>query len=268
MESVLLKIKRNISSGTLFKRGFAALGNRCVKWYKHANIFHAFDKERIMTKQYLEDIPHLSSNHIACGNYYLDSRIPLGKDSVVYSLGILTDISFDLAISNKYGCPVYMYDPTPITIDFMKQHTSNHLLKYKPVAVWIENTSLKFYEPSFGGSASLFGKTDDTYFEAKCFTIAELMAENNHEDIDVFKADIEGAALPVFEQMLENEVLPDQVIVEFERPRDNMSEVISFFDRITNIRTILKSKGFEEFQLPRGAAKYYSLELLFVNAKK
>jgi hypothetical protein len=68
--------------------------------------------------------------------------------------------------------------------------------------------------------------------------------------------------------MLENDVFPDQVIVEFERPRNNLPEVNKFFDRISKIRTVLKSKGFEEFQLPRGAAKYYALELLFVNTTK
>jgi len=268
METTSQKIRRNIKDGTLLRRGSVALKNRFIKWLKHTNIFYLFDEERVQTKKYQKDIPQINTNHIEAGNYYLDKRIELGQDSIVYSLGISVDISFDSFVASTYGCEVYMYDPTPISIEFMKQHEGNKLLKFKPVAVWTENTTLKFYEPAFGGSASAVYEWSEKYFEAVCFTMATLMKENNHTIIDVFKADIEGAALPILEQMIDNTVFPHQIIIEFERPRNDAKKVADFFESVSKIRTQLKERGYEEFLLPRTTTKYFSLEMLFVDTTK
>lgn len=268
MESIAEKIKRNFESGTLINRASKAAINRFNKWIRHANFLYFLDKERLITKRYQQKIPKINANHYPAGNYFLDKRIALGKESVVYSLGILTDISFDLFMANQFGCKVYMYDPTPVTVDFMKKYEANKHLLFRPIAVWTENGTIKFYESKFGGSASAVFQISDQFFEARCATMETLIKENNHTGIDVFKADIEGAALPILEQMIDNDIIPGQIVVEFERPQKNIEEVNSFFQRLTNIRNKLKAKEYEEYLLPRGSAKYYSIELLFVDTKK
>ena len=103
------------------------------------------------------------------------------------------------------------------------------------------------------------------YFEATCVTMETLMKENQHDHISVFKADIEGAALPILKQMIENKIYPDQIVAEFERPTGDTVKVNHFFDELSTLRTQLSEAGYEEFLLPRKGAKYYSLEMLFVN---
>jgi len=271
MKDIFRKIKENLYNGTLFTKGGKFLRNRTVKFFKYGNFFYLLDVERIRTKEYQKTIPKNDFNHYVVGNYYLDKRIVLDENSIVYSLGVLNNIEFDLSISKKFGCRVFMYDPSPVSIEFMKKKESDTLLKYKPVGVWTERTKLRFYEPKYGGSASALFKDRaenlQNYFEADCFTMNDLMIENKHVEIDVFKADIEGAALPIMEQMIENNIFPTQIVVEFERPRNNKKEVDDYFSRVTRIRNQLKEKGYEEYLLPRKASKYYSLELLFVNQK-
>jgi len=270
MDSLVQKLRRNIKDGTLLQRAPVAIKNRIVKRMTTINALYFLDKARVMTKKYGDEIPNLGSNALAVGNYYLDKRVPLNKDSIVYSLGILTDISFDESVHKKFGCDIYMYDPTPLSIKYMESFKTQKHFKFFPLGIWTENKTLKFFEPKLGGSASIFAseQTNDNYFDAECQTMETVMRNNNHTHISVFKADIEGAALPILKQMLENEIFPDQIVVEFERPRKNMTEIYDFFSELTKLRSKLKDNNYLEFLLPRKQAKYYSLELLFVNKNK
>ena len=90
------------------------------------------------------------------------------------------------------------------------------------------------------------------------------MEKNNHKKISVFKADIEGAALPVLNQMILNKIYTEQIIVEFERPKKNMLKINTFFKDVSSLRSKLDGLGYEEYLLPRKKAKYYALEMLFV----
>lgn len=267
MESTKQKIKRNLKEGTFFKNVPIAIKNRVIKGVRTSNLFYVFDKKRVQTKKYEKSIKKLGSNGVQFGNYFLDKRIPLNSESIIYSLGILTDISFDLSIQKKYGCPVFMYDPTPSSIEFMKKYRSNESLKYSPVGVWIEDKTLRFYEPKLGGSATIMGNDESkgAYFEAECLSIETIMRKNQHDHISVFKADIEGAALPILKQMVENNLFPDQIVVEFERPKGGLSVVKEFLIEVSELRAKLKDAGYEEFLLPRKGSKYFSLEMLFVN---
>lgn len=163
-----------------------------------------------------------------------------------------------------------MYDPTPESIEFMKKYKANISLVYRPIGVWTEDKTLRFYEPQLGGSSSLIANEDHSnkYFEAECLTMETIMNHNQHNHISVFKADIEGAALLVLKQMVENNVFPDQIVVEFERPKKDLSKIESFFSDLSELRSELNDVGYEEFLLPQYNAKYYSLEMLFVRKNR
>ncbi len=235
-----------------------------------SNLFYSLDKERVLTKAYMVAIAPLGDHGYKVGNYFLDKRIPLTDQSVVYSLGILTDTDFDIAIHEKWGCPIYMYDPTPVCIEYMKKHERDKHLKHFPYGVWTENKTLKFYKPKLGGSASVFAGEEGgaAYFEAECLTMEAIMAQNDHDHINIFKADIEGAALPILMQMEKKNIYPDQIVVEFERPRKDPSKIKAFFEDLTALRSQLDVAGYDEFLLPRENAKYFSLEMLFAKKDK
>jgi len=268
MESTIQKLKRNLREGTFLKNVPVAIKNRLIKEIKYSNLLVVLDKDSQLMKTYQKNIPMIDRNHVATGNYYLDSRVSLNHESIVYSLGILTDIAFDTAVQKAYQCAIFMYDPTPISVSFMDQFSDDPLFQFRPYGVWTEDTTLRFYEPDRGGSSSMMQGTSKKFFDAKCLTMSSIMNNNDHTHIDVWKADIEGAALPVLLQMVEQGIFPDQIIGEFERPQKDKLAINQFFEDLNKLRGILKENEFAEFQIPRKKAKYHSIELLFVNKNK
>src|SRR5262245_45261334 len=47
----------------------------------------------------------------------------LGPQSVVYSVGVGEDISFDLALIERFGLQVHAFDPTPKSVRWVKQQS-------------------------------------------------------------------------------------------------------------------------------------------------
>lgn len=265
MNDILKKLSRNIRAGTFFKNVPVAVRNRVLNYVNTHNLFYRFDEERVLMKEYEKGIQPIDQRHRLVGNYYVDVRLPLTKDSIVYSAGVLTDIRFDEELHKLYKCPVFLFDPTPVAIEFMETKKEKEYLRFFPFGVWKEEATLKFFSPQYGGSASvLSGNEEGEYFEAPCYTVAHLMRQNNHENLALFKADIEGAALPVLQQMITDGVFPEQIVVEFERPRKDLEAVQRFIQEVSQLREDLSERGYEEFLIPRQHAKYFSLEMLFV----
>jgi FkbM family methyltransferase len=264
MKNSLKKIKRNYKEGTLLKNGVKVLSNRVVSYCKYSNILIPFNKDRKYTRDYLKQIPTITHNHRKAANYYLDRRVPLSSKSIVYSLGILEDVAFEVFVKEEYDAQMYLYDPTPLTVAFMEKLEDGQRFNYFPYAVWTENKELSFTTSSLGGSSSAVFNLGANAFLAQAYTMQSLMEKNSHSIIDVWKADVEGAALPILEQMISQGIFASQIIVELERPLKSSEEMICFFERVTSMRNTLKTNGYEEFSLPREDAKYFSLELLFV----
>jgi hypothetical protein len=55
------------------------------------------------------------------GGYLLPENIKLDSNSIVYSIGIGEDISFDATLSGKYNCKIFMFDPTPRSIEHVEK---------------------------------------------------------------------------------------------------------------------------------------------------
>jgi FkbM family methyltransferase len=154
--------------------------------------------------------------------YFLNSQY-IASNSVVYSFGVGKNIDFDKAVVDRHDCTVYLFDPTPPAINFMKTQISNSRLVYTPIGLWTESRKMKFYldRMSVGnGNLSItnFFQTQD-FIEANCRTLEDIMNAHKHNRIDVLKLDIEGAALPVLEQMLLTPLRPQQIVAELEVPK-------------------------------------------------
>ena len=59
------------------------------------------------------------------GGWYVPTNLNLDEKSIVYSGGVGEDISFDLVLSDKYKCNIFLIDPTKkskIHFDEMKYY--------------------------------------------------------------------------------------------------------------------------------------------------
>tara|TARA_A100001015_G_C15043294_1_gene741429 strand:- start:765 stop:1481 length:717 start_codon:yes stop_codon:yes gene_type:complete len=177
------------------------------------------------------------------GGFYVHSD-QLNSKSIVYSVGIGTDISFDLELINTFQCDVLGFDPTPKSIRWLKKNVQNK--KFKMFEFGISHTSgkRKFYLPKnqdhVSGSiepVKTVNPSDVLSLEFK--TLKEVMEANKHQHIDLLKMDIEGAEFDVIDHILQEEIKVNQIVVEF-HPH------LIKGGRTKTIKTLekLKNKGF------------------------
>jgi len=81
------------------------------------------------------------------GGFYL-AQNSIDKSSIVYSIGIGEDISFDEGIMDRYGCKVFAFDPTPKSVVWVKENVTSQNFVFSPIGLAKEKGSRKFYLPT------------------------------------------------------------------------------------------------------------------------
>lgn len=237
--------------------------------FKHLrfhNVHWWADPYRVLTKRFESEFESHNPHLVQMGNYMLDQRVPIAPSAIVYSAGVGKNIDFDHALLDAFGCEVLLLDPTPESIEFMATVHDPHL-HFEPIGLWDDDTTLRFGRPGkWGGSASAMALQGEVEaFEGEVRTVPSVMASHGHDHLDLLKMDIEGAALPVMEHLLDAGVRPSQIVVEFERPTSGAVAIARFFARVADVCARMTDLGYETTVLPRTAAKYYSLEFLFAS---
>lgn len=180
------------------------------------------------------------------GGWVLPKEVLLNENSIVYSGGVGEDISFDIKLSAKYNCHIFLIDPTQKAwvhynealayfSDKSKKFTGNiqtdyyaqieqerpnfHKFRYHKVGLWNEKTDLKFFRQTNDNYVSqslienMFG---DRFDMVPVDTLRNIMTLNGHTHIDLLKVDIEGAEINVINKMLDDGIHPKYLLVEFD----------------------------------------------------
>lgn len=145
----------------------------------------------------------------------------LGRDSVVYSLGVGANISFDLSLIASHGVTVFAFDPTPESAAFVAKTRPPEGFVFQQIGVSGKNGTMQlstlkqastFYRP-----ATLLQIRDDqpTSITVEVRSLTSIMAELKHDRIDLLKMDIEGGEYAVLDELLASPVRPGQMLVEF-----------------------------------------------------
>ena len=153
------------------------------------------------------------------GGFFVNTK-GLTDQSLIYSIGIGTDVSFDLELINTYGCRVYGFDPTPKSIQWIKENIIEPNFIMSEFGISNFSGIKKFYLPknqNFVSGSILPLKTvnekESIMLEFK--NLSEAMQDNNHTHLDLLKMDIEGAEYDVLEDALNRSIRIDQIVVEF-----------------------------------------------------
>ena len=172
----------------------------------------------------------------------------LNKESVIYSVGVGSNIDFDLELINSFGATVHAFDPTPRSIEWVKdQQLPKHFI-FHPFGLSAENGHMDFFPPSKASSTHFspidrYGDTNNVV-RAPVKDIDTIASELNHKEIDLLKMDIEGAEYEVIEALPKNRVAINQILIEFH----HMYKGIPISKTVEAIST-LSNLGFELFNI-------------------
>jgi len=163
----------------------------------------------------------------------------LGPTSICYCFGVGCDASFDVVLSKRYTCPVYSFDPTPSSIEYMSQHLDWPLV-FKPWGIWSCDTTMALFHQDVSDVTNLSlinpgdfrgGKRADV----ELYSLKTIMQRLGHKKVALIKMDIEGAWFEVLQNMTESSIVPDVLCVEFDSPT-------SFLKVVKTIRLLRKAK--------------------------
>jgi len=198
------------------------------------------------------------------GNYLLDPK-KIKRNSIVYSGGAGTNISFDRAIIQKKNCKVRLFDPTQESISYMKNKTSKNLLFY-PYAIYQRNKKVKIYFDKYGlvksnSITNFLGFDKKSYYYCPAYNIPFLKKKFKDKTIDILKLDIEGVAIEVMENCFKNNIFPQQILLALEVPM-NYFEFFDFYKKLKKFISKL-SKKYELINI-RDRSRGVELEILCI----
>ncbi len=155
----------------------------------------------------------------ATGGWHIPSEL-IAPDWLVYDFGVGDDISFDIALVEGHGCTIHAFDPTPESVEFMKDKSLPGF-QFHPVGVWDDDTTIKFWLPSNDQSISYSAdnlRKSSAFVECRVKTIRTLAAELGHEQIDFIKMDVKGAEQRVIPNMFADGFRPTLLCLEYDMP--------------------------------------------------
>ncbi len=142
----------------------------------------------------------------------------LVASSVVYSLGVGEDISFDLALIERFGLQVHAFDPTPRSIEGLQSQTVPLEFAFHAYGVAGFDGNCAFLPPENPAHVShsiVERESSRPAIEVAVHRLGTIMKMLGHEQIDLLKMDIEGAEYGVLADMLTCGVPVKQLLVEF-----------------------------------------------------
>ena len=151
------------------------------------------------------------------GGFFLDKSLA-SKKSVLFSFGIGTDISFDRCVSSLGVKKIYLFDPTPIAIKFIKDQRLPSYYKFFDYGLSLKDETTEFILPTsefISGSMiyhNQLGKGERINVDFK-----KLSTICNDLDItpDILKIDIEGSEFEIIEDIFKSKIFPKQICIEF-----------------------------------------------------
>ena len=180
------------------------------------------------------------------GGWYIPEDIKLNSESIIYSGGVGEDISFDLLLSDKYDSNIVLIDPTdrarrhynevvnyyknkkwmfsfPVQRDYYnkigKLDIKFNKFKYVNLGIWDKKDKLKFYRqtnPKYVSQSLLDNMFGKEYDEVDVNSIKNIMEIEGHNKVDLLKLDIEGAEIKVLNNMLDDNIYPKYLCIEFD----------------------------------------------------
>ena len=163
------------------------------------------------------DLVRLGSDY---GGWWVPGQA-IGTGGRAYCAGVGNDVTFDIALIDRYDCEVWAFDPTPKVIDAVTQWDTPERWHFEPVGLWDREDVIRFYSPALPDHGSLSAtnaQRTKVFVEARVEALPAIMRRLGHDRIDILKMDVEGAEGRVLDSMLSAGIRPTVLCVEFDQP--------------------------------------------------
>ena len=180
----------------------------------------------------------------------------LNRHSIVYSAGVGTNISFDLALIKNFGIEVFAFDPTPKVREWLSTQDVPENFHFETVGLFGSDGVLKFNAPTVSEyiSYSIIDRDEGNQGEGELMEVKSLSTITRslgHDHIDLLKMDIEGSEYDVIEKLRDGGIYPRQLLVEFHH-RWGKVGVQKTRDAIARLREI----GYRVFAISESGEEY------------
>lgn len=180
----------------------------------------------------------------------------LVDNAIVYSFGVGRDISFDVALAKQFACEVYLFDPTPLSREWIETQTLPPQIRFSSIGIGAEDGTQEFVLP-FGHKVSFSGLTPSSDSKASCLAqvqkLSTIAQSKGHHRIHLLKMDIEGMEYDVLQDVVTSGVQVDQILVEFHH---RMLNEPSPWKRTEASIDLLESNGFRLFHVSSRGLEY------------
>jgi FkbM family methyltransferase len=144
----------------------------------------------------------------------------LTSKSIVYSIGVGDDISFEISLIQEFALPaVFAFDPTPTSISWLSRQRVPNELKLFEYAISDYDGTARFFphDNPVCVAHSLIPReaTAAQAVEVQVRSLPTVMAELGHSRIDLLKMDIEGAEYDVIDTLVSQNIEVHQLLVDF-----------------------------------------------------
>lgn len=142
----------------------------------------------------------------------------LDQGSIVYSVGVGEDISFDLALIGATGVRVHAFDPTPRSIAWVRRQGTPPEFELHEVGLADRDAEVEFHAPEDPGHVShslVASRGGGGSIRVPVRRLKTIMADLGHGSLDLLKIDIEGAEYGVVDDICRSGIRPRQLLIEF-----------------------------------------------------
>jgi FkbM family methyltransferase len=140
--------------------------------------------------------------------------------SVIYSFGVGDNVSWDLAMIERFGVTIHAFDPTPQCVAWVARQQLPPQFHFHDVGISDRDGTLDFYPPRKSGGMHYSQESRHRAGNApqpisgKVERLATIMRRLGHERIDVLKLDVEGSEFDAIPDVLSSDVPIGQLLVE------------------------------------------------------
>jgi FkbM family methyltransferase len=143
----------------------------------------------------------------------------IDSDSIFYSFGVGTDISFDLEMINRFGVKINAFDPTPKSIQWISDQQTPTEFVFNPIGIAASSGEIEFTLPDnrnhVSGSIHNVLGSKGQKIKVPVKDLESIMQNLSHTYIDILKMDIEGAEYDVIDFIINKKIPVKQLLVEF-----------------------------------------------------